>query len=89
MLITIEEETGVANLVVWTRTFEADRRAVPGAGMLGARNRIQREDEVVHLVAHATTDLSQELASVGRREVHEPPRRPTKVRDIQPPRPDA
>lgn len=69
MFITIEDETGVANLVVGTKTFEANRRVVLGAGMLGVRRRIQREGEVVHLVAHTLTDLSQELASAGRRDV--------------------
>ncbi|KQQ85672.1 error-prone DNA polymerase [Aureimonas sp. Leaf324] len=67
MFITIEDETGVANLVVWTKVFEANRRTVLGAGMMGVRGRIQREGEVVHLVAHALTDLSREFASVGRR----------------------
>jgi error-prone DNA polymerase len=36
--------------------------------MLGVRGRIQREGEVVHLVAHELTDLSAELASVGNRD---------------------
>ncbi|WP_152047598.1 error-prone DNA polymerase [Aureimonas psammosilenae] len=67
MFITIEDETGVANLVVWTKVFEANRRTVLGAGMMGVRGRIQREGEVVHLVAHHLSDLSQEFASVGRR----------------------
>ncbi|MBB3952634.1 error-prone DNA polymerase [Aureimonas jatrophae] len=67
MFITIEDETGVANLVVWTKTFEANRRTVLGAGMMGVRGRIQREGEVVHLVAHQLSDLSGEFASVGRR----------------------
>ncbi|WP_102958177.1 error-prone DNA polymerase [Mangrovicella endophytica] len=66
MFITIEDETGVANLVVWTKVFEANRRTVLGAGMMGVRGRIQREGEVVHLVAHSLTDLSSEFASVGR-----------------------
>jgi error-prone DNA polymerase len=36
--------------------------------MIGVRGRIQREGEVVHLVAHHLTDLSAELASVGARD---------------------
>ncbi|GGE02984.1 hypothetical protein GCM10011390_22300 [Aureimonas endophytica] len=67
MFITIEDETGVANLVVWTKVFEANRRTVLGAGMMGVKGRIQREGEVVHLIAHALTDLSKEFASVARR----------------------
>ena len=67
MFITLEDETGVANLVVWPQVFERFRRAVIGASMIAARGRIQREGEVVHLVAHQLTDLSAELATVGRR----------------------
>ncbi len=68
MFITLEDETAVANLVVWQKVFEAHRRIVLGAGMIGVRGRIQREGEVVHLVAHHLTDLSAELASVGSRD---------------------
>ncbi|HEY9216097.1 MAG TPA: error-prone DNA polymerase [Ancylobacter sp.] len=72
MFITLEDETGIANLVVWQKVFEAHRRIVLGSGMISVRGRIQREGEVVHLVAHHLTDLSAELASVGSREVSFP-----------------
>ncbi|RDJ20891.1 DNA polymerase-like protein [Bosea caraganae] len=68
MFITIEDETGIANLVVWTKVFEAHRRTILSAGMVAVRGRIQREGEVVHLVAQRMTDLSAELASVGERD---------------------
>jgi error-prone DNA polymerase len=66
MFITLEDETGIANLVVWPKVFEANRRTVLSASMIAVRGRIQREGEVVHLVAHSLTDLSADLASVGR-----------------------
>jgi len=68
MFITLEDETGIANLVVWAKVFEQHRRTVLSAGMVAVRGRIQREGEVVHLVARRITDLSTELASVGERE---------------------
>lgn len=68
MFITIEDETGIANLVVWPSLFEKQRRVVLSAGMMSVRGRIQREGEVVHLVAQHLTDLSAELASVGVRD---------------------
>jgi error-prone DNA polymerase len=68
MFITLEDETGIANLVVWAKTFEKYRRVVLSASMVAVRGRIQREGEVVHLVAHHLADLSRELASVGERE---------------------
>lgn len=68
MFITLEDETGIANLVVWTKVFEANRRTVLSASMVAVHGRIQREGEVVHLVAQHLTDLSAELASVGQRD---------------------
>jgi error-prone DNA polymerase len=68
MFITIEDESGIANLVIWPTVFEKQRRIILSAGMLAAHGRIQREGEVVHLVGHRLTDLSQELASVGDRD---------------------
>jgi error-prone DNA polymerase len=68
MFITLEDETGIANLVVWTTVFEKYRRVVLSAGMIAVRGRIQREGDVVHLVAQHLTDLSGELASVGDRD---------------------
>ncbi|CDX51869.1 Error-prone DNA polymerase 2 [Mesorhizobium plurifarium] len=68
MFITLEDETGIANLVVWPKVFEQHRRTVLSAGMIAVKGRIQREGEVVHLVARKISDLSNELASVGERE---------------------
>ncbi|KAB2863327.1 MAG: error-prone DNA polymerase, partial [Bauldia sp.] len=68
MFITLEDETTIANIVVWTKVFEKYRRVVLGAGMIAVRGRVQRQGEVVHIVAHHLTDLSAELASIGARE---------------------
>jgi error-prone DNA polymerase len=68
MFITIEDETGIANLVIWPKVFEKQRRVVLGSSMLGVKGRIQREGEVVHLVARQLTDLSADLANVGERD---------------------
>lgn len=67
MFITIEDETGVANVVVWPKVFEKQRSIVLGASMLGIKGYIQREGEVVHVVARELIDLSHDLASVGER----------------------
>jgi error-prone DNA polymerase len=72
MFITLEDETGIANLVVWLKVFERYRRIVLSAGMIGVYGRVQREGEVVHLVAHRLTDLSANLASVGERDASFP-----------------
>jgi error-prone DNA polymerase len=67
MFITIEDETGIANLVVWAKKCEEARRTILSAGMISVRGRVQREGEVVHIVAHQIGDLSAELASIGER----------------------
>jgi error-prone DNA polymerase len=72
MFVTIEDETAVANLVIWTKTFEKFHRIILGANMMGVRGRVQREGEVVHIVVHHLTDLSHELASIGSRECRFP-----------------
>jgi error-prone DNA polymerase len=58
--------------VVWTKVFDQNRRTILSAAMMAVRGRIQREGEVVHLVAQQLTDLSAELASVGEREADFP-----------------
>ncbi|OJU11469.1 MAG: error-prone DNA polymerase [Caulobacterales bacterium 68-7] len=68
MFITIEDETGVSNLVIWPKLYERQRRIILTASMLGVDGRIQREGEVVHLVAWKLFDLSAQLASVGGRD---------------------
>src|SRR3546814_16138713 len=59
MFITLEDETHVANLVVWTKIFEANRRTILGASMMGVRRQVQREGEVIHVIA-------QRLEEIGR-----------------------
>jgi error-prone DNA polymerase len=67
MFITLEDETDVANLVVWPDLFEKHRRVVLGASMMAVRGRVQREGDVIHVVAQRLDDLSSLLASVGER----------------------
>ena len=58
----------MANLVIWPNLYEKQRRVILTASMLRVDGRIQREGEVVHVVAHQLHDLSDALASVGDRE---------------------
>ncbi|MBB4215228.1 error-prone DNA polymerase [Rhizobium sp. BK212] len=68
MFITIEDETGPANLVVWPSLFERRRRIVLGSSMMAINGRIQREGDVVHLVAHQFFDLSGDLSGLADRD---------------------
>lgn len=68
MFITIEDETGPANVVVWPKLFERRRRVVLGSSMMAINGRIQREGEVVHLFAQQLFDLSVDLSSLSERD---------------------
>jgi error-prone DNA polymerase len=58
VFVTLEDETGIANLVVWPDTFERFRRAGIGAVLLGVAGRLQREGQVIHVVAERLSDLT-------------------------------
>ncbi|WP_411907073.1 error-prone DNA polymerase [Rhizobium mayense] len=68
MFLTLEDETGIVNAVVWPSLFERQRRVLMTASMMAINGRIQREGEVVHLVAQRLFDFSTDLASVGNRD---------------------
>jgi error-prone DNA polymerase len=57
--------------VVWKDAFEANRRLVMGASFLIVEGQLQREGEVVHLVARRFTDLSHKLGEM--RDAEAPP----------------
>ncbi|MBT7613592.1 MAG: error-prone DNA polymerase, partial [Rhodospirillaceae bacterium] len=62
VFMTIEDEGGVVNAVVWPRTMEAYRKVVMGARLVLIKGRIQRAGEIVHLVADKLEDLTPELS---------------------------
>ena len=68
VFLTIEDETGIANIVIWPDLFEKRRRLILSAAMLAVAGRVQREGEVVHVIARTLTDFSPLLRSVGERE---------------------
>ncbi|MBX3500430.1 MAG: error-prone DNA polymerase [Alphaproteobacteria bacterium] len=55
---TLEDETGIANIVIWPKVFEKHRRVVMTSRLLLVKGRLQREKEVIHLVADRLEDLS-------------------------------
>ena len=60
---TIEDETGVANIVIWPAVMERFRRAVLGSQVLEVTGKVQRSEEgVVHVVADALADRTALLA---------------------------
>lgn len=65
VFVTLEDETGIANVVLWSDRFEANRRTVMSATMLSIRGRVQREGIVIHVIADTITDLTGMLREVG------------------------
>jgi error-prone DNA polymerase len=63
--LTIEDETGIANIILWQQRFEAQRRIVMAAPMIGVTGLVQREGEVIHIIGERLEDYSGLLHSVG------------------------
>jgi error-prone DNA polymerase len=68
MFMTIEDETGHVNLIVWPNLFEKQRRLVLSASMIGCHGKLQREGGVTHVIADRLVDFSDMLRSVGKRD---------------------
>ena len=62
IFMTIEDETGVVNVVVWPAVMEAFRKVVMTSRLVMVKGRIQRAGEIVHLVADSLEDMTGELA---------------------------
>ena len=68
MFITLEDETGIANLILWPSVFERQRRLVLTASMIACVGQVQKESGVTHVIADRLIDLSSLLRDVGERE---------------------
>ena len=65
LFITIEDETGVANGILWPDRFEAQRRTVMSSAMVSLKGRVQVEGSVIHVIVDRVTDLTAMLRQVG------------------------
>jgi error-prone DNA polymerase len=61
VFLTLEDETGIANIIVWPKAFAENRRIVMTARFLAVRGRLQRAGLVIHVVAESFVDLSAML----------------------------
>ncbi len=84
--VTLEDESGIANAIVWQRVFEAHRRVILSAAMVGIAGTLQREGQVIHVIADRIEDLTPLLHRVGVDAVPAPPR-PRRRRPQWRPRP--
>jgi error-prone DNA polymerase len=65
VFVTLEDETGYVNVVVWRDLVEKHRRELLGSSLLGVEGEIQREGKVVHLVARRLTDHTRLLGRLA------------------------
>ena len=69
VFVTLEDETGIANLIIWRDTFEKFRSVIRLAKAMRATGKVERQGEVVHIhvrEVHCLSDLPRELASSSR-----------------------
>jgi error-prone DNA polymerase len=72
--MTLEDETGIANAVVWPRAMERYRKVVMGSRLVMVKGRIQRHEDIIHVIADHLEDWSIELLGLSER-----------GRDLEPP----
>ncbi len=64
VFLTIEDETGIANCVVWAKTMERYRRILMGSRLLLVQGRLQKHEEIIHVVADHMEDWTGHLAAL-------------------------
>ncbi|MCY4152304.1 MAG: error-prone DNA polymerase [Aestuariivita sp.] len=65
VFLTLEDETGSANIIVWRKVYERFRQAVIAGRLLQVTGRIQRDGAVMHIIAENIQDMSFELSTLG------------------------
>ncbi len=61
VFLTLEDETGIVNVIVWRKLYERYRRAVISGRMLRVTGRLQRAHSVTHVIAEKVEDVSDML----------------------------
>ena len=64
LFLTLEDETGNSNIVVWQRTQQQFRQALMGGKLLLVKGMVEQKDNVIHIIAGALYDYTSELAEL-------------------------
>jgi len=72
LFVTLEDETGIANLIIWSDTYDQYRRAIRSATLLQANGIVQRQGQVIHILARRLIDRTSLLHGLrqGSRDFH-------------------
>jgi error-prone DNA polymerase len=63
---TLEDETGVANIIIWPKVFHVNRKVVLGSRLMAVRGQLQREGLVTHVIAKSFVDYTPDLIEIAR-----------------------
>jgi error-prone DNA polymerase len=89
IFMTMEDETGIANIIVWPHVFEKFRGLVMGARLVAATGKVQNESNVVHILAERLEDMTPMLdvlsnAQTSRTSVPQQFTNPSEVSHVMP-----
>jgi len=73
VFISLEDETGLGNLVVWPSFFESHRAVVMASRMLACAGRVKREGDIIHIVVKELYDLTPWLRRIGDEDLEQTP----------------
>jgi error-prone DNA polymerase len=65
MFVTLEDETDIANLIIWPSLFDKQRKIILGAQIMACRGKVQSVSGVIHVVAEYLIDQTELLNGVG------------------------
>ncbi|MEZ6022890.1 MAG: OB-fold nucleic acid binding domain-containing protein [Hyphomonadaceae bacterium] len=65
IFMTLEDETGIANIVIWPKLFEHFRKEVLGGRLVAIDGPVQSESGVIHVIAERVHDFTPLLAKLG------------------------
>jgi error-prone DNA polymerase len=66
IFLTLEDESGTANVIVWKQVYHAFRKAVIAGRLVRVTGRVQHDGPTTHLIAESVEDVSHLLATLGR-----------------------
>ena len=69
IFMTLEDETGVANVVVWPKMFQRNRKTVLRSRLLSVAGKVEKEGLVIHVIAARLIDMTDRLIDLGRRDL--------------------
>jgi DNA-directed RNA polymerase len=61
IFLTLEDETGTVNIIIWRTLYEKFRRAIISGRLLKIQGRVQNENSVIHIIADHVEDISYML----------------------------